>query len=99
MLFLLVSIAEPSANIKENIVQNLLSINNLTFNFEQNINGKTENGRCALSYPKKIFCKYNLKNDKVLVSNGKSIVIKTKSSYYLYPLERTHLNLLLNKNF
>tara|TARA_B100000989_G_scaffold249021_1_gene196569 strand:+ start:2113 stop:2661 length:549 start_codon:yes stop_codon:yes gene_type:complete len=98
-LFLLFSVAEASANIKEKIIQNLFSINNLTFNFEQNVNGKTENGRCTLSYPKKIFCKYNLKNGKVLVSNGKSIVIKTKSSYYLYPLERTPLNLILNKNF
>ncbi len=73
--------------------------NNLTFNFEQNIDGKTENGHCALSYPQKIFCKYNLKNKKILVSNGKSIVIKTNSSYYLYPLKRTPLNLILNKKF
>jgi len=99
LLFLLFSIVEASANIKEKIIQNLNTVNNLTFNFEQNINGKTENGHCALSYPKKIFCKYNLKNGKVLVSNGKSIVIKTKSSYYLYPLERTPLNLILNKDF
>ena len=98
-LFLLFSVAEASANIKEKIIQNLFSINNLTFNFEQNVNGKTENGQCILSYPKKIFCEYNLKNGKVLVSNGKSIVIKTKSSYYLYPLERTPLNLVLNKDF
>ena len=99
LLFLLFSIVEASANIKEKIIQNLNTVNNLTFNFEQNINGKTENGHCALSYPKKIFCKYNLKNGKVLVSNGKSVVIKTKSSYYLYPLERTPLNLILNKDF
>tara|TARA_A100000164_G_C21495799_1_gene580099 strand:+ start:54 stop:602 length:549 start_codon:yes stop_codon:yes gene_type:complete len=98
-LFLLLSIAEASANVKEKIIQNLEATNSLTFNFEQNVNGKTENGHCALSYPQKIFCKYNLKNGKVLVSNGKSIVIKTKSSYYLYPLDRTPLNLILNKNF
>ena len=98
-LFLLFSIVEASANIKEKIIQNLKSTDNLTFNFEQNVNGKTENGHCALAYPQKIFCKYNLKNGKILVSNGKSIVIKTKSSYYLYPLERTPLNLILNKKF
>ena len=98
-LFLLFSVAEASANIKEKIIQNLKSTKNLTFNFEQNVNGKTENGHCALSYPQKIFCKYNLKNNKILVSNGKSIVIKTKNSYYLYPLERTPLNLILNKEF
>ena len=98
-LFLLFSIVEASANITEKIIQNLETTNNLTFNFEQNINGKTENGHCALSYPQKIFCKYNLKNKKILVSNGKSIVIKTNSSYYLYPLKRTPLNLILNKKF
>ena len=98
-LFFLFSIAEASANIKEKIIKNLKTTNNLTFNFEQNVNGKTENGHCALSYPQKIFCKYNLKNDKILVSNGKSIVIKTNSSYYFYPLERTPLYLILNKNF
>ena len=98
-LFLLFSVAEASANVKEKIIQNLETINNLTFNFEQNVNGKTENGHCALSYPQKIFCKYNLKNGKILVSNGKSIVIKTNRSYYLYPLKRTPLNLILNKNF
>ena len=98
-LFLLFSIVEASANVKQKIIQNLETTNNLTFNFEQNINGKTENGHCALSYPQKIFCKYNLKNKKILVSNGKSIVIKTNSSYYLYPLKRTPLNLILDKKF
>ena len=95
-LFVLFSITEASAKIKERIIQNLEATNNLTFNFEQNVNGKTENG---ISYPQKIFCKYNLKNGKILVSNGETIVIKTNSSYYLYPLKRTPLDLILNKNF
>ena len=64
-LFLLFSIVEASANVKQKIIQNLETTNNLTFNFEQNINGKTENGYCALLYPQKIFCKYNLKNNKI----------------------------------
>ena len=99
ILFLFFSIVEASASVKEKIIQNLKTTENLTFNFEQNVNGKTENGYCAISYPKKIFCRYNLKNNKILVSNGKSIVIKTTSSYYLYPIERTPLNLILNRNF
>ena len=33
------------------------------------------------------------------MSNGNSLVIKTKSSYYLYPLEKTSLNLILNKEY
>ena len=48
-LFCLFSIVEAAANIKEKIIQNLESTNNLTFNFEQNVNSKTENGHCALS--------------------------------------------------
>ena len=99
ILFLFFSIVEASASVKEKIIQNLKTTENLTFNFEQNVNGKTENGYCALSYPKKIFCRYNLKNNKILVSNGRSIVIKTTSSYYLYPLKRTPLYLILDKKF
>ena len=72
-------------SIKENIINKLKKIDNLSFVFEQNINGKTENGNCIIEYPKKIFCKYKKFNDKILVSNGKSLVIKTKSgSYYRY---------------
>ncbi len=88
-----------SASIKENIINKLKNIENISFNFEQNINGKIENGNCIIEYPKKIYCKYDLNNQKILVSNGKSLVIKTTSSYYLYPLDKTPLNSILNKNF
>ena len=91
--------SKVSANIKNTIIQNLQNTQNLSFNFEQNINGKLENGNCTIEYPKKINCKYDLKNKKVLVSNGRSLVIKTNNSYYIYPLEKTPLNLILDKNF
>ena len=71
----------------------------MSFNFEQNINGNLENGNCTIEYPKKIFCKYDLKNKKILVSNGRSLVIKTHNSYYIYPIEKTPLNLILDKKF
>ena len=87
------------ASVKGKIINNLDKINNLSFNFEQNINGKSEKGNCILEYPKKIFCKYDLKNQKILVSNGKSLVIKTNTSYYRYPLVETALNLILDKNY
>ena len=98
ILIFFVLISNSKAEIKEKIIENLQNVENLEFKFEQNINGKIENGICTIKYPKKIYCKYS-KNNKILVSNGKSIVIKTKSSYYLYPLERTPLNLILNKKF
>ena len=87
------------ASIKENIIQNLRDIENISFNFEQNINGKIENGSCIVEYPKKIYCKYNLKNQKILVSNGQSLVIKTINGFYQYPLHKTPLNYILNKEF
>ena len=87
------------ASVKENIIQNLKNINNISFNFEQNINGKIENGRCTIEYPKKIYCKYDLSNQKILVSNGQSLVIKTISGFYQYPLSKTPLNSILNKEF
>ena len=39
------------------------------------------------------------RNNKILVSNGNSLVIKTKASYYRYPLEKTPLNLILDKDY
>ena len=75
---------QSSASIKSDILNKLNYIENISFNFEQNINDKIEKGECILQYPKKIFCKYDLSNKKILVSNGKSLVIKTISSYYIY---------------
>ena len=89
-----------SSSIKENIINNLINIDNLSFKFEQNINGKVEKGNCIIEYPKKIFCKYNILSNKILVSNGKSIVIKNDNgSYYRYGIKKTPFNYLLDKNF
>ena len=98
-LFLFFLPSKVFASVKSNIIENIKNINNLSFNFEQNINGKIENGVCTVEYPKKIYCKYNLSNQKVLVANGKSLVIKTLSSYYFYPLEKTPLDTILNKEY
>ena len=91
-------LSNAQANNKEKIIENLQNTVSLNFQFEQNINGKVENGNCTIQYPKKIYCKYQKKN-KILVSNGKSLVIKTKVSFYRYPLNKTPLNLILDKNF
>ena len=99
IFFLSILSSYSNAEIKDKIIQNLKNTNNLDFKFEQNINGKIENGNCTIEYPKKIFCEYARSNNKVLVSNGKSLVIKTRTSYYRYPLEKTPLNLILDKNF
>ncbi len=92
-------ISSVLASTKENIIKKFTDIENISFDFEQNINGKIENGNCIIEYPKRIYCKYNLSNQKILVSNGKSLVIKTLSSYYFYPLEKTPLDTILNKEY
>ena len=98
ILIYLISFSYSYADNKNKIIENLQNTENLNFKFEQNINGKIENGNCTIQYPKKIYCKY-IKNNKILVSNGKSLVIKTISSFYRYPLKKTPLNLILDKKF
>ena len=99
ILFFFIYFTSTNADSKKNIIKNLQNIKNLNFQFEQNINGKIENGNCTIEYPKKIFCEYSKSKNKILVSNGKSLVIKTRSSYYRYPLKKTPLNLILDKEF
>ncbi len=96
IFFFLLFFSKTHADYKEKIIDKLKNTKNLVFEFEQNINGKIENGNCTIEYPKKIYCKY-LKNKKILVSNGKSLVIKTISSFYRYPLKKTPLNMILDK--
>ena len=99
VIFFSVLITNVNASNKEKIIKNLKNTKSLEFNFEQNINGKIEYGNCTIEYPKKIFCEYARSNNKTLVSNGKSLVIKTLTSYYRYPLEKTPLNFILDKEF
>ena len=99
ILFILFLTSNSNAEIKNKIIQNLKNTYNLDFKFEQNINGKIENGNCTIEYPKKIFCEYARSNNKIIVSNGKSLVIKTNTSYYRYPLVETALNFILDKNY
>ena len=86
---------------KDKIISQMKLTNNLSFNFKQTINDKSEDGKCIIEYPKKIFCVYNNANKKNLVSNGRSLVIKTnnKGSYYRYPLNKTPLEFLLDKEY
>ena len=88
------------ASIKKNIIKNFSEIKNLSFKFKQNINDKTQEGNCLIEYPKKIYCEYK-KNEKRLVSDGRKLVIQNLNSnqYYIYPLEKTAFNLILDKDF
>jgi outer membrane lipoprotein-sorting protein len=101
-ILLILNFYNPAfSSAKEKIISQMKLSNTLSFNFIQTIGEKTENGSCIIKYPKKIFCEYMGSNKKIIVSNGKSLVIKIKNSgnYYLYPLKKTFLGLLLDKEY
>ena len=89
------------ASSKELIKNKLDQTNNISFKFIQKIGKKTEKGECVILYPKKILCKYDDIYNKILVSNGRSLVINSKkiSNYLRYKLKDTPLNLILDKKF
>jgi len=86
---------------KEKIISQMQLTNNLSFNFIQTIDHKNENGKCIIKYPKKIWCEYDNSNKKIIVSNGRSLVIKNsnKGNYYIYHLNKTPLEYLLDKKY
>ena len=102
LIFILLNFYNPVfSSSKEKIISKMKIINNLSFNFIQTIDNKKEKGNCIVGYPKKIFCKYNNSNKKIIVSNGKSLVITNlnSNSYYRYTLSKTPLVFLLDKEY
>ena len=102
IIFIALNLYNPAlTSMREDIISKMEITNNLSFNFIQTVDDKSENGKCILEYPKKIYCEYDDANKKIIVSNGKSLVIKTsnKGSYYIYPLDKTPLEYLLDKEY
>tara|TARA_B100000029_G_C17401541_1_gene897236 strand:+ start:458 stop:1015 length:558 start_codon:yes stop_codon:yes gene_type:complete len=98
--FLIQNLAHASNKIE--IINNLNSIENIKFEFVQKINEKIEKGKCIIYYPKKkIFCEYKDIYNKIMVSNGKVLIIKSdrNKDYYKYSLKKTPLNFILDKKF
>jgi len=95
-----VNITMLFAATKEDIILNFKKIQNISFKFKQTIGKKTEEGNCIIQYPKKIYCIYNNLKKKIIVSNGKTLVIKNQNNkqYYRYSLKSTPLYLILNKD-
>ena len=89
------------ASSKQLIKNKLEETDNISFKFIQKIGKKTERGKCIISYSKKILCKYDDIYNKILVSNGRSLVINSKKikNYLRYQLKDTPLNLILDKKF
>ena len=90
-----------NASIISEIIDNFDSTETMKFNFVQTISGKVEKGECTILYPKKIYCEYIDFYNKILISNGKSLLINSNKNnqYYRYRLDKTPLNLILDKKF
>ena len=86
---------------KEKIINNFNKINNISFEFQQRIADKIEVGKCYIKYPKLIYCLYDNKDKKEMVSNGRTLVIKNNryNKTYIYPLKTTPLEYILDKEF
>ncbi len=86
---------------KDKIISNFNKINNISFKFQQKIADKIESGKCYIKYPKLIYCLYDNKDKKEMVSNGKALVIKNNryNKTYIYPLKTTPLEYILDKEF
>ena len=86
---------------KEKIINNFVNINNISFEFQQKIADKIELGKCYIKYPKLIYCLYDNRDKKEMVSNGKALVIKNNryNKTYIYPLKTTPLEYILDKEF
>ncbi len=98
ILFYLFFLNNSEADLQDRLINKYKTINTLSFDFTQKIGGKVELGNCYIKYPLLMKCEYP-KKKKSIITNGKKFVIvkrRYKKIYY-YPLEKTPLFYLLNK--
>jgi len=94
--FFLLNISQ--ANFQEQLINKYKEINTLSFDFTQKIGDKIETGNCYIKYPLLMKCEYP-KKKKLIIANGKTLAI-VKNRYkkiYQYPLKKTALFYILNK--
>ena len=86
------------ANLQEKLLNKYKIINTLSFDFTQKIGDKVEFGNCYIKYPLLMKCEYQ-KKKKIIITNGKKLAIVKKryKKIYYYPLKKTPLFYILNK--
>ena len=99
VIFFLIPISILNASSKEEIINNINSLNTLKFNFVQKSFDKEENGVCYLKRPYFLKCLYKDKNQKELIINKNVLVVyhKRYDKIYRYPLSRSYFLDILNK--
>jgi len=88
------------ADDKQSIINQLLEINNFTFNFEQITAGKIETGACLIVFDNKLKCNYINGAQKEIIINNKTLAViqKKYNKIYLYPISKSPFLKILNKN-
>ena len=96
--FTFFSINFSQANFQEELINKYKTINTLSFDFIQRIGDKVESGNCHIKYPLLMKCEYP-KKKKIIIVNGKkfAVIKKRYKKIYYYPLKKTPLLYLLNK--
>ena len=96
--FYLFFINSSQANFQEKLINKYKTIDTLSFDFTQKIGDKVEYGNCYIKYPLLMKCEYP-KKKKSIITNGKkfAIVKRRYKKIYYYPLKKTPLFYLLNK--
>ncbi len=86
------------ANFQEQLINKYKMVKTLSFDFSQIIGDKEEQGNCHIKYPLLMKCEYP-KKKKSIIANGKKLAIVKKryKKIYYYPLKKTPLFYLLNK--
>lgn len=102
IFFLLSSISYSDNNniLIEKFLTKFKSINNIEFNFIQTSGDIVEKGRCFLSYPKKLICRYEGDEGKeIIVKNDALVIVKRKfQRVYYYRVANSPFATILDKN-
>ena len=85
---------------KQLIINRLIEINNLTFDFIQLTNNKKEVGTCVLAFDNKLVCDYQDSIQKRIIINDKTLVVQQKryNKIYFYPISKSAFIKIFNKD-
>jgi outer membrane lipoprotein-sorting protein len=102
-LFFFISFSAQSKNnedFAEKFITKFRTINNIKFDFTQNNEELVENGKCFLSYPKKLICRYEGNDRKeVVIKNNTLAIIKRKyNRVYYYRVTNSPFATILDKD-
>ena len=87
-----------NASEKNKIIENLIKINSLQFNFTQISSDGQENGSCILIYPKKMRCIYDEQKKEIIINDDYLYLIdKEGNKNYNYSIKDTPLGVMLDK--